>query len=327
MKNTFRSIVAIIMCITICAAFTLPLTGCGEAKKYEAAAALAESGDWEAARAAFLELGEYEDAADRVTVCDYRIAKEAMEAEDYESAEEAFEALGDYEDCAELLTECRYKRALKLYEDEEYADADAIFSEMKDYEDSLHYSTVCRLKYDLDKYLDEIADTINTEFKKEDLPYTLVLTDDLANDDGHRAYIVVPNGSDQLDTTGYDVYLIFDHTDSEGMSTGEGQVNTFTVMGDLDSYTEEGFEKMFTMFLSTAMVLKGAVTEDDDYEAIAESFNSEYEKLFSQVTASELVEIKDQYMGYDTVSSMLVSGRAVRSVYCMSVPELADTDK
>lgn len=81
------------------------LTGCDSAD-YQEALSLYESGEYAEAMALFEELGEYQDAADRVTDCNYRIAVELQETGKCQEAMEIFESLGDYEDCQERNIDC-----------------------------------------------------------------------------------------------------------------------------------------------------------------------------------------------------------------------------
>ena len=321
-----KTVISVVLCAAMLAALALPLTGCGEQKKYEAAAALYDSGQWEEARAAFEELAglEYEDAADRVTACDYAIAKETMEAEEYEKAEELFEELGDYGDSADLVTECRYKRALGLYEAEDYEAADKIFSGMKDYADCRRLSMICRMRYDVEGCLDGLESTVNAGFRMEDLPFRLERGEEQGKQDGHRYYYVLPDGVQPGDPSVPDVFVLFANTDGKGTEYSRGQVNTFLVFGYLDRYNEKDFEDMFTMFLSAAIVLKGAAAEDDDYDAVAEAFTEEYNRLFSDVSADGPAEDEGEYEGYSTYSCMNVSDGSVRCIYSMYIPELAD---
>lgn len=93
-----------------------------KAAAYEQAMALLESEDYEAAIAAFAELGDYEDSAAQMTTAvqaktaaeleaanaeAYEAAVKLLEEKKYEEAKAAFEALGDYSDAEEKATECQ----------------------------------------------------------------------------------------------------------------------------------------------------------------------------------------------------------------------------
>ena len=80
---------------------------------YEKAAALYAAGDYEAARALFLELGSYEDAARQAMACTYRQAEALEAAQEYEAARDAFLAAAGYEDALERADRCRYALAEK----------------------------------------------------------------------------------------------------------------------------------------------------------------------------------------------------------------------
>ena len=120
------------------------------AAAYEAAEALLASGDYKAAREAFLELGEYRDSAQRAeeaqeqkNEADYQKALSLLNAGKYEEAIAAFDALGGYKDSAsqskkatDLFHEEQYQHALTLAEEGEYEKAIAAFKALGSYKDA-----------------------------------------------------------------------------------------------------------------------------------------------------------------------------------------------
>ena len=180
-----------ILALLLCAAMLFSLAGCS-ASDYKSAAAMFESGNWQGARDTFATLGDYKDAAAKVTECDYFIALEtmdagrwddaiamftalgdyqdsaaqitackygiasdAMAAGDYDEAIADFEALGDYEDAAEQAQACRYLKATSLMESGNLADADEIFTELGDYKDSTEQAKECRYQIAVGLYGEE----------------------------------------------------------------------------------------------------------------------------------------------------------------------------
>lgn len=97
---------SIIVLLAVCA---LALTGC-EKLDYNKAVGLYEDGNYEEAKAMFVELGAYEDSAKMITACDYAKAVELFEAEDYDGAITIFETIKDYEDSAEYIDNAEYKK-------------------------------------------------------------------------------------------------------------------------------------------------------------------------------------------------------------------------
>lgn len=83
-------------------ALVLSFAGCA-ASDYKKATEAFSAGDYETARAMYVELGDYQDSAELVKECDYQLAKGLYDSGDLAAAVPALEALGDYEDCAELL--------------------------------------------------------------------------------------------------------------------------------------------------------------------------------------------------------------------------------
>ena len=79
----------IIMCVFV-------LTGCNNSDKdYKEATSLYESGNYEEAKAMFVELGDYEDSATMVKACDYAQAVKLYNSGDYESAISIFKSIED----------------------------------------------------------------------------------------------------------------------------------------------------------------------------------------------------------------------------------------
>lgn len=73
---------------------------------YAEAAQLLESGDYEAAIAAFEALGDYEDSPAQCQTARYAYAREKMDEKAYDIARDQFLLLGDYEDSAERAGRC-----------------------------------------------------------------------------------------------------------------------------------------------------------------------------------------------------------------------------
>ena len=114
------------------------------AAAYQDAVKLFESGDYTAASDAFVDLGDYEDAAQMATTCiregEYQAAKTLFDNADYTAASDAFIALGDYKDSADMVTKCAiqpdYDTAMQLYTDGKYAQATWAFEALGEYEDA-----------------------------------------------------------------------------------------------------------------------------------------------------------------------------------------------
>ena len=109
MKKT--SVVLLVVILTVALLFT----GCGEKGKYDDAMSLYESGDYAGAAAKFESLGDYEDSASMLQVCNYENAKALLESGSYEDALAIFTELGDYEDSANYAAECNAQIQMQQY--------------------------------------------------------------------------------------------------------------------------------------------------------------------------------------------------------------------
>lgn len=135
MKKLLSLILVMAMVLSLCA--------CGKADDYEAAIALMEAGNYEEAMAAFTELGDYEDSAQKLEECEnilaYAEAVALFDAEQYEDALAIFSALGDYQDSLEKKAECEnalaYQAALDMIDSGDYENAYTALVELGDYKD------------------------------------------------------------------------------------------------------------------------------------------------------------------------------------------------
>ena len=69
----------------------------------------------------------------------YNSAVEKYEHSSYVEAEELFTSLGDYKDASEYVTECQYQQAIKDLEAGYYEEAIVTFTRLGEYEDSISY--------------------------------------------------------------------------------------------------------------------------------------------------------------------------------------------
>lgn len=114
---------------------------------YQAAAALANRGDFDDAIAAFAELGTYQDSAEQITNTTYRKAMAFMNSGKYDDAIAIFTELGDYRDSAEQILETNYKKALSLLLSSHYDQAVELFEELGDYKDSAEQIAALKNSY------------------------------------------------------------------------------------------------------------------------------------------------------------------------------------
>lgn len=110
---------------------------------YDAAAALLESGKYDAAIEAFSELGRYSDSTERITEAEYGKALQLLEDGKYDEAVAAFEALGDYADSAEQITEAKYRKALKTLDSGAYNEALSQLEPLGDYKETQENIELC----------------------------------------------------------------------------------------------------------------------------------------------------------------------------------------
>ena len=104
--------------------------------KYEKAESLLAAGKTDEAMEVFSALEDYSDSSDKVLEIKYQTAKNLMSAGKYDAAAEAFAALGDYSDASDKELENRYKAAESLMNAGKYDAAAEAFAALGDYEDA-----------------------------------------------------------------------------------------------------------------------------------------------------------------------------------------------
>lgn len=133
----------------LCGAFCLSLAGCRSEEDIamEAANALLEAGDFDAAMEAYAALGDYEGAAEKLAEAGFLKQEAAMQAADalmercdYKAAAEAYAALADFKDAADKLNLAQLALAMEeadaLLEKGDYDAAIEAYSLLGDYEDA-----------------------------------------------------------------------------------------------------------------------------------------------------------------------------------------------
>lgn len=122
---------------------------------YQEAVALMESGEYDAAVAAFEELGDYQDSAEQINNTRYNQAFALVDEGNYDDAISIFTELGDYKDSAEQIQNTKYIQANTLLNDGNYEDAVALFTELGDYKDSAEQASSVKSMVNNEKLYDE----------------------------------------------------------------------------------------------------------------------------------------------------------------------------
>ena len=109
--------------------------------KYNNAIALMESGSYDEATEAFINLGDYKDAIEMISESQYVKAMSLFESGSYDEATEAFINLGDYKDAIEMVSESQYVKAMSLFESGSYDEATEAFINLGDYKDAIEMTS------------------------------------------------------------------------------------------------------------------------------------------------------------------------------------------
>ena len=121
------------------------LCGCSS-MDYKEAGKLMEQGDYDGARAVYLQLeeeGGYKDSAEKIKECDYLEAAAACEEQNFVLAYSLFTGLETYKDSPDRAVEAGYALANQFAANENYAEAVRLFSAFGDYKNSVSLMEVC----------------------------------------------------------------------------------------------------------------------------------------------------------------------------------------
>ena len=117
-KKKAGKIIALILAL-LCGGTAVAMPALKNSKAYKAAEKILESGDYEAAQAAFAELGDYKDAPEQVKECLYRQAQALYEQGEVDKAAAIWKTLGDYADSAERMAAVDAEKAAAAKDAEE----------------------------------------------------------------------------------------------------------------------------------------------------------------------------------------------------------------
>ncbi|MBR6711158.1 MAG: hypothetical protein IKI81_06475, partial [Selenomonadaceae bacterium] len=115
--------------------------------KYAQAEELLSNGEYEQAAEAFVELGDYQDAADRVMEAKYAQAEELLKGKDYAQALTVFQELGEYKSAPEQVESIQstlYTRAENLVKLEWFDEAATLFESLDGYDNAAAKAKDCR---------------------------------------------------------------------------------------------------------------------------------------------------------------------------------------
>ncbi len=114
-------------------------------KEYIHAKTLFQSGDYQSAKAAFSQLGDYMNSETMALQCDYAYGTKLLEEGHFADAKTIFQELGaqNYADSSTQLLECDYRSAVSLLENGQFDDAQNIFVDLGTYNDSEMYVQEC----------------------------------------------------------------------------------------------------------------------------------------------------------------------------------------
>ena len=118
MKNRIRKIFVITSIIGI----LLSLVGC-DSTEYKRAEEYFNTGDYSAALEIYSALGEYENAQEKVRVCQYAIATSFFEKQQYEDALQIFTEICEYKDAADLAKFCEKEIGMTTNADYDFLSA------------------------------------------------------------------------------------------------------------------------------------------------------------------------------------------------------------
>lgn len=114
--------------------------------RYKAAEDYLANGSFDRAISEYTELGDYSDAAEKLTLAQYNKAVQLYENGSFAEAESAFEALGDYSKSKEYLLRSKYGAAEQTEIGGSFAQAAQMFAALGEFSDSPERADECLYK-------------------------------------------------------------------------------------------------------------------------------------------------------------------------------------
>jgi len=156
-KHTLRTVLIIAGCVAVAGAvLAFFLINAGLNDRYQQACDAMDSGDIAEAKAAFAELGAFNDAKDLAAECqsliDYDAARQKMDDGYYEEAKQAFAALDSFEDADIMAQNCQnsidYNSAVLLKEKGDLERARDAFTALGGFQDAEQMARDCQDQLD-----------------------------------------------------------------------------------------------------------------------------------------------------------------------------------
>lgn len=122
-RRTHTALLVTLLLLALAAAAVFLLYPKTQYGRYQKAVSQMNAGQYEAAYAAFLTLGDYREAADNASFCRYYQAQALYEAGNWNEAGTIYASLGDYKKSISLAADCQYRQALAAMEDAAYESA------------------------------------------------------------------------------------------------------------------------------------------------------------------------------------------------------------
>lgn len=256
-KKPGRKNMPIIIAVAAIAALVIGIAGFNaysqsqRAAHYDEAVTLMQNGDYESAMALFEDLGDYQDAPDRVNACEqaiaYQDATDLLDAGDYQAARDAFEALGDYNDAQDMVATCdkwlAYQDAQGLLDGGDYQAARDAFAELGSFEDAEDKVSVCdgwllfaetSALTDEGKY-EEAAEKATGFFNVDEIMSSSEYQDWSNRNDYGLAENMLSNGQN------YGAYNLFTSLGSYEDASEKAQSCILEFPGDYELYHNEGY--------------------------------------------------------------------------------------
>ena len=118
--------------------------------KYNNAISLMESGQYDEAYSAFVELGDYSNATEQLLEVRYRQACSYLDNKDFDNALKVFSQLGSYSDAPKMVNECQYRKAITCIEEGEYYTALSLLRSITGYLDADEQIKICQYNQTID---------------------------------------------------------------------------------------------------------------------------------------------------------------------------------
>ena len=141
-KRNHKPVIIIVVALICVFALVIPILVIPSVK-YNNASKMLQSGNYDTAREAFIEIENFKDSRTMASECLYQKAAYLMNSREWDASREIFLSLTGYKDSDVQALECLYQKAEDLFNKKEWDRSRELYILLSDYQDSKEKANEC----------------------------------------------------------------------------------------------------------------------------------------------------------------------------------------